>query len=178
MPDWPNGYLAQNSSTYCSVSQASGLAYGQYMSGTGGTSAVWPAANRAIYVPFIVNKQVTAFQIAFQVGTQSGNLDVGIYNEQGVRLVSSGSTAVAAPGLQAVNITDTTLTPALYFMAMCVDNVTAAFMRFSGISAIWLQAFGVQQQAVGVVTLPDPATFANPASAYVPQMIVTTNATV
>ena len=138
-------------------------------------SSVWPAANRALYMPFEIHDVCTAYQIAFVVGVQSGNLDVGIYDEVKNRLVSAGSTAVGAAGVQVVNITDTVLTPGCYFLAMCVDNITAAFQAVTGgITALALQTFGVQQQAVGAVTLPDPATFANPASAYLPPMYVST----
>ena len=134
--------------------------------------AVWPAANRAIYVPFIVDSIVTAYQMAFEVTVQSGNCDVGIYDELGNRVVSKGSTAVGAAGIQLVDITDTVLTPNTYYAALNVDNTTAAVTRISGIAALWLQVYGVQQQAVGAVTLPNPATFANPASAYLPCIAV------
>ena len=134
--------------------------------------AVWPAANRAIYVPFIVDSIVTAYQMAIEVTVQSGNLDVGIYDELGNRLVSKGSTAVGAAGIQLIDITDTVLTPNTYYAALNVDNTTAAVTRISAIAALWLQSIGVQQQAVGAVTLPNPATFANPASAYLPCIAV------
>lgn len=125
-------------------------------------------------MPFEVQATCTAFQIGFIVAVQSGNLDVGIYDIVGPnRLVSKGSTAVAAAGVQVVDITNTTLTPGAYFLAMCVDNTTASFNTYV-LTALLYQAAGVQQQAVGAVTLPDPATFANPASAYCPLMFVST----
>lgn len=140
----------------------------------GGT---WPASNRALYIPFEVDTIVVAKQMAFTVVTQSGNYDIGIYSETGSRLVSTGSTAVPAAGIATANITDTTLTPGTYFMALNIDNTTASVNRASAIPAATLQACGVQQQAVGAVTLPDPATFANPATAYVPQLSVACTAT-
>jgi hypothetical protein len=82
-------------------------------------------------------------------------------------LSSAGSTAVAVAGFQLVDITDVALKVGVYFLAMCVDNVTASFLR-SSLTAVVAQVCGVQQQAVGAVTLPNPATFANPASNYVP----------
>lgn len=139
---------------------------------------VWPAANRALYFPFIVDSVVTAYQMTFEVVTQSGNCDVGIYDERGNRLVSKGSTAVGAAGIQTIDITDTALSPGLYYMALNVDNITASFTRSSSIQAVWLRVMGVQEQAVGAVTLPDPATFANPTSAYVPNFGVALKSTV
>lgn len=148
-------------------------------SGATNSSGVWPAANRAIYIPFRVETTVTAYQIAWENGAAvSGNLDVGIYDEIGNRLVSKGSTAQAGTTtIQAADITDTVLGPGLYYMAMCVDNTTAAVIRGAP-QAAWLQMAGVQQQAVGAVTLPNPATFANPASAYLPNMCVALRSTI
>lgn len=131
--------------------------------------STWPAANRAIYVPVLVEDAVVVTQMAVYPTVQSGNFDVGIYSETGTRLVSKGSTAVgAANAPQAVDITDTPLVPGVYFLAMCVDNTTAAFLRVASGTAGYYTFCGQQQQAVGAVTLPDPATFANIASAYSP----------
>lgn len=173
MSDFPGSLYQPAFGAITSAAATQSMAAGSFTA-----AAVWPAANRAIYIPFRVETTVTAYQMAVEVGTQSGNLDIGIYDELGNRLVSSGSTAVAAAGIQAVNITDTVLTPGIYFMALCVDNITAAFTRSSGSAALLLEVQGVQQQAVGAVTLPDPATFANPASAYVPLIAVATTATI
>jgi hypothetical protein len=136
-------------------------------------ATAWAASNLALYMPFEVNEIVTAYQIAFVVTTQSGNLDVGIYDHIGNRLVSKGSTAVAVAGVQVVDITDTTLPPGAYFLAMCVDNTTAAFTAYA-VAALVQQSVGMQQQAVGAVTLPNPATFANPANTIIPAIWVST----
>ncbi len=140
-------------------------------------AAIWPTANTAYYVAFYIDTTVTAYQMAIQVAVQSGNLDVGIYDSLGTRLVSKGSTAVAAAGIQVVDIADTTLTPGTYFMAMCCDNITASFRRWSTPDIQTLRCCGVQEQAVGAVTLPNPATFANPLVAYVPGLAIATQAT-
>lgn len=127
-------------------------------------SGTWQANNRAHYIPFMVTQIVTAYQMSVIVATQSGNLDVGIYTEQGVRLVSAGSTAVAAAGVQTVNINDTVLLPGVYFMAMNCDNTTAAFNRVTAPDNVTQRACGIQVQDVGAIALPDPATFGDPAS--------------
>jgi hypothetical protein len=136
-------------------------------------ASTWPAANRAIYMPVYVQSPVTVTNMALIVSVQSGNLDVGIYSETGTRLVSSGSTAVGAAGLQVVDITNTTLATGVYYFAVCVDNTTASFNR-SAAALLPIWACGVQQEAVGAVTLPATATFANPASAYFPFIVATT----
>ena len=140
-------------------------------------AGTWPAANRALYIPVEVETPCIAVKMMFQVTTQSGNFDIGIYAENGSRLVSTGSTAVPAAGMSVSDITDTTLTPGTYFLALNIDNTTAAVQRLNNPLAGTIQGCGVQQQAVGAVTLPNPATFANPASAYWPMIcasVVTT----
>lgn len=134
------------------------------------SSAAWPAANRAIYVPFILPEAVTALKMFVEVTTQSGNMDVGIYNVSYARLVSMGSTAVAAAGLQEFDITDTVMGPGQFYWGMCVDNTTAAFMVHtgSGAAANRLKGWGVAQEAVGAVTLPATATPAVVATGYLP----------
>ncbi len=140
---------------------------------------VYTTANTAIYCPFILPWSFLAQNILVRVTTQSGNIDVGIYNEKGTRLVSSGSTTVAAAGTQVFNITDTWLTAGTYFMAVNVDNTTAAF--HSMVNTVLVdsigRANGLQIQAVGAVTLPNPATFAAYTALSVPMMSVIGNAT-
>lgn len=139
---------------------------------TGSAAGIWQSANRALYMPVQIDIPVTVVKMAFQVAVQSGNCDVGIYDEHGNRLVSAGSTVVGVAGIQIIDIADTVLMPGIYFLAMCVDNTTASFARLPINSQI-LQTCGVQQQAVGAVTLPNPATFANPASSYIPLLVAT-----
>lgn len=179
MPDWPVQYntlpgTVIETSSMCSLVRDCILVDQLGASAAG----VWPAANRAHYIPLLLETTVTVAQMAFNVSVQSGNYDVGIYDERGNRLVSKGSTAVPAAGLAAVDITDTTLTPGVYYMAMNVDNTTASIFRWTPPGSL-LQMCGMQVQAVGAVTLPNPATFANPAlgTNYMPDMICAMRAT-
>lgn len=180
MGDWPSTLINPPNGLVQSIRCLAALTFDAALitamnATTGGT---WPAANRALYIPFMVETTVTAYQMAFQVTVQSGNCDVGIYDQLGNRLVSKGSTAVAAAGLQVIDITDTELNPGVYYMALNIDNTTAAVQRGTTCTALQLQVCGMQQQAVGAVTLPNPATFANPASAYTPQMVVALKSTI
>ena len=147
------------------------------MSGLG-VNRTWPVANGAIYIPFVAEAQVTCYQIGWINGsTVSGNIDVGIYDRTGVRQVSKGSTAMAgASAIQLANITDTTLTPGNYFLAMAVDNTTATFSRTNTGSEI-LRTFGLQVQT-SAFALPATATFANPANSYIPVVFAALAATV
>lgn len=178
MPDFPTqlrslvpGGVITSVSTSSFLSDVGPIAFLAEVAG------VWPAANRALYMPFAVEETVTAYQMATEVSVQSGNCDVGIYDENANRLVSTGSTAVGAAGIQVFNITDTVLTPGTYFMAMSCDNVTASFLRFVP-TALWTQTLGLQQEALGSVTLPATAAFANPASGYHPVLSIALVATI
>lgn len=169
MPDFPSNAVLPNRSVLSTCGLMSGA--GAPVVNSGGTltaGAVWPAANRAIYVPVAVETRCTAYQMSFTVATQSGNYDIGIYDVTGKRLVSKGSTAVPAAGFALADITDTDLSPGVYFLALNVDNTTASIFRGSSLNGECLRSCGVQQQAVGAIALPSTATFANPASSYVP----------
>lgn len=113
--------------------------------------------NQAQYIWFFIESPVTVYNIAFENGgTVNGNVDVGIYNEAGTLLVSSGSTAQSgASVVQVVGITDTFLPAGGYFMAFASDSATATFMR-TILAAAWLRILGCQWEAV----FPLPATAA------------------
>ncbi len=131
------------------------------------TSGVWPAANVTIYVPVVLFMRVNAVRLWVQNGgSVSGNFDLGIYDEEGTRIVSTGSTAMAGTSVvQTVDITDIGLGPGLFYIAMSCDNGTAAFGR-GAVNAQYLRICGVFQEAV--FTLPANATFATMAQAYLP----------
>jgi hypothetical protein len=181
MADFPAVLDSPNAVTYGTWCDSTLVGdYSLWSSGAFTSTATWPAVDRALYVPFQVDIPFTAKTIALVVAIQSGNLDVGIYDEKGNRIVSKGSTAVAAAGNQFVDLTASvtgTASPVLqwgtYYLAMNCDNTTASFNKQSTNAALTLEVCGVQQQAVGAVTLPATATFANPASAYVPLMTLT-----
>jgi len=123
---------------------------------SGSTAGTWGAANTAHFYPIIVQRQVTVYQMAVEVTTQSGNCDIGIYDENFVRLVSMGSTAVAAAGVQVFNIADTTIGPGIYYFAFVASSTTPAFRR-SAVSAPVLRTLGAFAQA-SALPLPSTAT--------------------
>lgn len=176
MSDWPTPLSAPAKSVISCVSPTAGTA----AAGAGfGSAAVWPAANRAIYWPFTVETACAAKKIAWLNGGTVGafNVDVGIYDINAARLVSAGPTALgSASVVQVADITDTPLTPGIYFAAMSVDSNTPTFQRVPT-SAAALRVMGVQQEA-SAATLPSTATFANPASAYLPWMSIALTATI
>lgn len=146
--------------------------------GSTSTAAAWPTANKAIFVPFSVHGPVTVVKMFLENGgTVSGNVDVGIYDRGGARLVSSGSTAQSgASAIQEFNITDTLLNPGLYYLACALDITTGQIARWSPSAAIG-RGLGVAEQT-SAFALPSSATLAALSSGYIPLICATLRATV
>lgn len=139
-------------------------------SATGFASAAYPAANRALFFPFRLYLPFTATRMfSFTGATVAGtnHIDFGIYTLNGNLIVSTGSTLlVGANTVQAVAFAAATpLNPGTYYMAIATDG-TDTFFRKS-VNAQIERIIGKYQQAAAF-PLPATATFATPASAYVP----------
>ncbi len=170
----PAAGAVHTSSAQCLVSDAIQILAGGF-SAAGATST----ANRGFYIPFMVETPVTAYQMSFEVGAQAGNYDVGLYDEIGNRLTSVGSTVVPAAGLALVNITDTLLTPGVYYMAIVLSTATTLTVnRYNSAAALLISTLGARTQDIGATTLPDPATFAVYTGTFLPGLSVHLAATV
>lgn len=128
-------------------------------------STVAPGALLALYYPVLVPRAITVYQAAWLNGaTVAGNVDVGVYDEAGNRMVSTGSTLMAGASVpQTVDIADTLLSPGLYYMAFVSDSATATFQR-GFVPSQLARACGMRQQTLGAMPLPQTATFAANAS--------------
>lgn len=138
------------------------------------TATVW-TANLAVYMPVHVSYPCTVTQMAINVATQAGNVDVGIYDWENNRQISSGTTAVAVAGVQVFNITDTYLEPGWYKFALSSDSATAAF-QINNSAAVVLRGCGVQQQSTAFV-LPNPATPTTYATTKAPLVVASYRST-
>lgn len=158
--------------TICTASQAS---LGGISHAAGYTSAAWASANRALFIPFrSVSPFVAKKLFAYNGATASGNIDVGIYDHTGRRLVSAGSTAQAGTSaLQVFDITDTLIGVGRFYLGIALDNTTGTLMRF-GVSIQETQLLGVLHQATAF-PLPATATFAAANNANVPLVGLTTS---
>lgn len=85
-----------------------------------------PGSNTIYYYPFWMYQASTAVKMCALVGsTANGNMDAGIYDSQFDLLVNSGSVAQAGATLiTEMDITDTLLTPGLYYMALQCSSGT------------------------------------------------------
>lgn len=137
------------------------------MVSAGITSTAWPLANRAIFVPFRLDRPYLITQAVVGCGATGGNnFDVGIYDFAGNKIVTSGATARAAAAEVVANLTDTMIGPGVYYMALASDSVST-FIAASPAQAGLVKACGIKQMAAAYV-LPATVTFATAASAYVP----------
>lgn len=160
MPDFPTLRNIDRIVISAACEQSIGEAL-RAMSFTPATAA--PTANLAYFTPFTVYSTITVTKMFVENGsTTSGNLDVGIYDAGGTKLVSSGTVAqTGASSTQEIDITDTTLRPGLYYLAFAADNGTGSYMRWGTSNTVNPRTFGVLSQA-SACPLPATATFATP----------------
>ena len=121
-------------------------------------AAAWPTSDLAIFVPVAVPRRVVVTKLFAAISTASGNVDIGVYDPAGVRLISTGTTTAATS--LTVNTTDTTLGPGLYYLAMVANNTTVQLQRLNPTAPI-LTACGLLTQQLGAgAALPATATMA------------------
>ena len=117
------------------------------------------------FYPFEVFESAIAVKMSYLVGaTAAGNVDLGIYDAQENKLVSTGLTAQGTINtLQEFDITDTLLLPpGVYFMAIkCTDGTGTSFATSGIADELWLPHCPMYIQATSSGSaLPDPAVFA------------------
>jgi hypothetical protein len=135
----------------------------------------WPAANRALYLPFVVVETITAVKLfVYNSITATGNVDAGLYTEDGTRLVSIGGVAMSGTvTLQEFDITDTVLAPGRYYMGLAFSSASANLKASTGSGSKML---GIMEEAAAY-PLPATATFAAASSDYTPFCGLTTRST-
>lgn len=143
-------------------------------------SAQWQVADTAILFPFTLTKRATFVEMyTVTGGTSAGDVAVGIYDSNFTRLVSSSSTQGATNALQTFNITDTTIGPGLFYLAINATATTATFFRGTAGLVQQLNAAGVVQATSTGTTLPAvaAATTLSTAINYIPLFCATMRAT-
>lgn len=138
------------------------------------TSGAWPTANTALFMPMLVPRPFIFKQVGlFNGATVSGNVDMGIYDPAGIRLVSSGSVAQAGTNVtQTIDITDTPVNPGLYYLAIALNNGTGTTFRWTAVTNVW-RAAGILAMA-SAFNLPATATYsASLPAPYMPIMYAT-----
>jgi hypothetical protein len=138
------------------------------------SGAAWPSANVGIFVPFTTPEPVTINKLWLGIATFAAcNLDIGVFQEDGTRLVSMGTTALVNNSFNSFDITDTTLPRGRFYIGLTVDTVTAANFRNNNPAVGICQALGVIRDtscAPPMSTNANPATFVATTHAYIPLM--------
>jgi hypothetical protein len=117
-------------------------------------------ANLAYYVPVSVRVRVVVRRLWVACGsTGTGTYDLGIYDPDGTRLVSTGSVSKVATTTEIVtDVTDTTVGPGIVYVAFVGASGTDTW-SFWDISAPSLAATGVLVEVLGSAVLPATATW-------------------
>lgn len=134
----------------------------------GASTVTWTTANQARFYPIQIPFAYPVNRVWWVNGSTLGNADFGIYTTDGERLYSTGSTAQsgsAVPQYVTPSGAPLWLPPGVYYFGMNFSGTTNAVFG-NALAAEYQRFAGIQQQAVGALALPDPATFgvANTAS--------------
>lgn len=119
-------------------------------------SGTWTASSKCVFCPVSCPGPFTVTKFACDNGTAvSGNIDIGLYTKEGQLIVSTGSTAQAGTSQwQTIDVTDTTIPPGWYYLAMVMNNATGTNLRLAS-QTIAKRLFGWMEQ---LSTFPLPAT--------------------
>lgn len=126
----------------------------------------WPSNNLAIFVPLRLTEATTLKRFFYLSGNNTGNVDVGIYDEAGNKIISTGSTAQSTSNqVNYISVASTALATGNYFLAIAYASTTAAPFRAGGQQMT--RAMGILQMA-SALPLPTTATFAAAGQDYIP----------
>lgn len=140
----------------------------------------YPAVNLAIYIPIAISRPAVVLKLwVVEGGIGTGNFDLGLYNSAGTRLVSTGATAKAAiVSLHTVDVTDTTVGPGIYYIAMVADSATDTYEGDNDAAPNYA-SLGVLTESLGSTALPATASWAlNNTLAFYPWIGLSVEATV
>lgn len=145
------------------------LGWGLVSEGTAGSppaSATWESANRGVWNPVLVPVACVARRMWWANGSTvsaSYNVEAGIYTSvdylPSAKLVTTGSVAQGtASTIQFADITDTVLSPGMYWLYMSCSSASATFFRSSASTANWAKLIRFTQDSVGPGSAPTTAT--------------------
>jgi hypothetical protein len=128
---------------------------------TAAASTTWEFANRAVYLPLLLNASLVARRVWWANGaTTSGGatIEVGVYADSGygpgAKLVGGSATQGTASQVQFVDVTDTSLPPGLYWIAITSSSATSTTIFRASVSTIC----NVRFQEESAYPLPSTAT--------------------
>jgi len=145
-----------------------GIAFGALGGGSTPSQGAFPASNDGIFVPVYVPQPVLIKRLySANGGTASGNIDVGIFSEDGYKLTSNTNVTHSGTSVpQYYDITDLIIGAGTYYLGVSMDNTSGQLFR-TNTSVRFQQALGVVKQA-SAYPLPSQVTFATPTASYIP----------
>lgn len=133
---------------------------------TSPSAANWPSANLALFVPLRLPNSTTIKRFWYISGNATGNVDIGLYDAAGNKIVSTGSTAQGTSNqIDFISVTSTPVSVGDYYLAIAYASTTAT--PFRATSPGVARYLGVVQMA-SALPLPTTATFAAAGQDYVP----------
>jgi hypothetical protein len=141
-------------------------------SGTGSNN--YPAANVGVFIPFVFPEPCTVTRLFWVNGSAvAGNLDAGVFAEDGTLLLSTGTTAQSGTSTpQSVDVTDTRFDRGRYYLGLTSDTSDVTQKLTSVVPAAGIaQALGLLEDAACAPpfsTSANPATFAAYSRAFIP----------
>jgi hypothetical protein len=139
-------------------------------------AATWPAAQRAIFVPFRLSWQFMVRRMAWVNTNTTGTLDVGVYALDGTRLCSTGAvTRTGANVLQSAAVTaPLMLGPGTYYFASLCSSAAGTLIGLVATIATWdPRCHGLAKLDAGANTLPAVATLASYTDTVIPLVAAT-----
>jgi hypothetical protein len=132
------------------------------------SDTIWPVANLAIFVPFVLAMPASMVRIGILNGAViAANFDAGVYTEDGVRIASTGATAQAGAFTFQQVALSANFGPGRFYMALVKDDIVATVSRLTLIGATGPAVAGVAQMAAAY-PLPANAVLAAVTGNYIP----------
>lgn len=136
-------------------------------------ASTWNSANQACFIPVKIGYPFATQKMFWINGATVGtnSVDVGIYDSQGNRLASSGSTTTSgASAVQSVSVS-VSLKPGLYYFGFVMNGTTDTVIVAATASNL-PRAWGVYFVGTSF-PLPSTATFAGGTSSKIPFVAMT-----
>lgn len=144
----------------------------------------WRATNRVVYIPFRLPFSYTARQLYVQNGSNAtGNFELAVLNLAGIKLITTGTTAMSGTNApQKVGLTTGgTLAPGRYFWGVTLSSTSGALEIISPNTLVvpHAEVMGILKESSDPVSfgVPSTATFAAPLNGDVPLVGMTNQAT-
>lgn len=155
----PVYFTAADIPTFDSAAPADPLQHGTLLAvaGSFATSTGNTSQNVAYYTPLMIHTPVTVYRMWNLIAAASGNIQMGIYDEN-ANLVVASTAAAAVAGINFHSLTPTVLTRGVWYMAFVSNTSAGTWVRWS-LNSLRAGIAGTVQQS-SAYPLPSTATFA------------------